>query len=1011
MSIAMNKTLFGLVTWLFFAISVDAIAKVDINKDQGEDIYSVSIEDIIFKKAIVDQREFVVPTLKGIDGYEGVLFKEGNPEIPVVRFYIETQLGDDVRIDIAKGYSTHRLDEGLEIKPVQPSRPKIKGATVDFVINEKLYGSHEFYPKQDYSIESAGSIRGVEQKLVTIYPFSYNPKDKLFRIIKNFSVHVKKVNKKAATDYLIKNEIFAFVIGKKFASSPSLKAYEDLKRKLGYDVREIVIGTDANTPDDIRKKLKVLYSEANSTLKYTLIIGDAEDVPGQKAGNISGITDHYYRAIDTADYASDLNGPDQGVGRISVKTEESLAAVLLKYTKYAEGKFSTDAWLNGASFLATDDLFEIAEGSHNYVISQYTAPSLYRGIFPEAHMLGGDQLYAITHAVPNDIVQQALRSGRTIVSYSGHGATDEWDAPKVVQSDVRNLQHEDAVPFTTSFACFTGDFRVDESFAETWQRHPQGAVMFWGSMDSSYWEEDDVLERRLFDGIYKNSLFEFGDVTNHALKEHWKHYGGAGRSKYYWETYVSFGDPSLRFRSKAVQKLTIEGPDFVPRDLRRVDYIVYDGVGAPMSGVRLALTSPDRSQRLLGMTDDTGRVTFNLVDIRTSELKNLELFAYGNDSKLESRTLNLTDGNAVYYAFSNLNVNRENSRSLKIGEVSDVGFSIENMGRDSAGGEVRLEKISGPVEIIDSKTITIPRLAAGQSYQVSDNFLKIKAKKDANSGEIVTLLLKWQSKEGFESLTSGVLRVVRGKILLYNLDAGQNQINGGIRPGKTGNVNLILKNIGTETIERAVITGNPGDCVSAVQGEVAFERLDPGAVVQGKTPLQVTVSKDCKNDQNASLDVSGRYESDVEQITLAKTSNSFRIGVWEMTSVSSGEVDMSIPDEDEDGLIYNMNIARKGVIDNIGIRVKVQHASYWDLQIVLVNPSGDQTVLFNGEMITSPVFDFTYGMGGKPQIDLTRNWKGKPLQGKWKLIIKDTMGGNTGNLKNVELNVRGYLNE
>ncbi len=143
---------------------------------------------------------------------------------------------------------------------------------------------------------------------------------------------------------------------------------------------------------------------------------------------------------------------------------------------------------------------------------------------------------------------QSMRAGRVIINYSGHGSTDSWAGPNVSQSNVRSLNHDSALPFVISNACITGDFTVQESFAETWLRHPKGAIMFWGSMDSSYWDEDDILERRMFDGIFRDKIMKFGSITQFALTELWKHYGGSGKSKYYFETYITFGDPSIELR-------------------------------------------------------------------------------------------------------------------------------------------------------------------------------------------------------------------------------------------------------------------------------------------------------------------------------------------------------------------------------------------------------------------------------------------------------------------------------
>src|SRR5690606_27381543 len=108
--------------------------------------------------------------------------------------------------------------------------------------------------------------------------------------------------------------------------------------------------------------------------------------------------------------------------------------------------------------LATNDRYTVAEGSHNYVIDTYTKNQGYVGVFPNANELGGDKLYAITHRVSNQRANEVIAMGRTIINYSGHGATTYWDSPGVTQADVRALNHENATAFVVSNACITGQF-------------------------------------------------------------------------------------------------------------------------------------------------------------------------------------------------------------------------------------------------------------------------------------------------------------------------------------------------------------------------------------------------------------------------------------------------------------------------------------------------------------------------------------------------------------------------
>src|SRR5690606_36631083 len=118
------------------------------------------------------------------------------------------------------------------------------------------------------------------------------------------------------------------------------------------------------------------------------------------------------------------------------------------------------------------------------------------------------------------------------------------------------------------------------------QRHGSGAVMFWGSMDNTYWDEDDVLERRMYDGIFGEGKKTFREITQHALSSHWAHYGGSGKSKYHWETYVSFGDPSLELRTTYEQIVVISGPEVLPIGMGSVTYKVANSNGDPLNSVR-----------------------------------------------------------------------------------------------------------------------------------------------------------------------------------------------------------------------------------------------------------------------------------------------------------------------------------------------------------------------------------------------------------------------------------------
>jgi hypothetical protein len=131
-------------------------------------------------------------------------------------------------------------------------------------------------------------------------------------------------------------------------------------------------------------------------------------------------------------------------------------------------------------------------------------------------------------------------------------------------------------------------------------------------MDLTYWKEDDILQRRMYDAIYRAGSLEIDRFTAHALKEVWRHYGGQGRSKYYWETYVSFGDPSLSIRTWDTRKTRFIGPRHLPAKPRSVSYQIVDEKGVPVVGARVALVADDTDFRISGDTDPRGQVELPL---------------------------------------------------------------------------------------------------------------------------------------------------------------------------------------------------------------------------------------------------------------------------------------------------------------------------------------------------------------------------------------------------------------
>lgn len=983
----------------FGLLSTAASAKVTVIQNKDSTVTHVQIEGVKTGTVVVEGAKFTSLNLEGVNGYEGIDYQIGRPQIPVVRFFVEGE--PSVTHSSAKAGA--EIESGLKIKPNQPSRIKRPDEKSALIFDKEFYNSKptKFAP---YKVAPAGSVNGVQKYLVTLYPVQYNPAGNSWSLISDFTVTAKRpIDKRTQFEGAGEKEIFAFVVGAKFQNNASLLAYAALKEKLGYHV-EFINVTDIDTPESIRAALKAIYSREGSVLNYALIIGDAEDVPGHDSDIISGITDHFYRAIDTDDYASDINGPDIGVGRVSVNSAEQLEVVLAKFTRYTEGHFAAEDWLNEVAFIATNDRWQVAEATHNYAIQTYMSPNRYTGHFPQQPMDGGDQLYAVTHRVSDEKVVEVMGMGRTIIDYSGHGGTTNWAGPNVSQDDVRALTDPDALPFVVSNACITGDFRVAESFGETWQRHHAGAILFWGSMDSTYWDEDDILEKAMFDGIYRDGRLLFHDITAHALSEHWRHYGGEGKAKYYWETYVTFGDPSLELRTTATKELALEGPAALPVGVGTVTYKVTQG-GQAAPGIRVALTVPGRPLSYAGISDANGEVTFSIA-AATRDVVKFNVAAYGKNARMHARELQIIPADNPYLSFSDVEVNGRPGLDLFLNETVQLGGRLANLGlQPTTGANLEVVSIEGPAELINGSA-RIPAMAARAVYRVTGG-ISFSVHDQAEAGDVVRLHMKWTTDEGQSADVPVNFRVLKAGIEVTGVDFGTNGADGGIAPGTIGAVYVTVKNTGNETIASGVLTPQAGTCVANVSGQVPLENIAPGASVRIDAPLNVGIDTGCRNGDTAELSFSGNYASRATSVALTGTSD-FTVGVLTTDERLSENIGLAIPDNG-DAVEHVMAIDIDGIIKEVGVHIKAVHPYVGDLTVKLVHPDGTEVVLHNRQDGSDDNIDRIYGLGGDAAPDLQK-LAGKSAAGNWKLIIQDHANSDEGTLEFVGVKIRGYLN-
>ena len=520
---------------------------------------------------------------------EGYTFNDlvGAPALPVLRRMIEVPMGAEVSLELlgSKTQNVSLAGLGLQgkIAPIQPSQPKCGEPIPAVLPSAELYGS-DFFPAEHLAITDDFIMRGHRIVEVEIRPVRYNATlgeleltselsfqlklagsdmartiaeaDRLNSAPFNRILQATVLNYNQGRPVAIPNTAERYLIITADTFEAGLADFVSLKESQGFSVALVNLTTvGGNTTTAIKNYIKAQYQGANPP-DYVLLVGDY--ISGNPAGSLTNYTmrtapsyrtDLQYFTMDNeTEYV-----PDIFYGRFPVRTAANLSAMIDKYEAYQDITGDED-WVKKIEYLASNDgsYYDVAERTHNYVINNYTLPLGYSGIFPNDSEPGGDKVYAITYGGGGADAVASMNDDRVMVVYSGHGGTTLWDAPRVNQTDVRNMTGV-AVPYVASHACITGDFNTGEAFSDTWVIEPvSGALTFFGSSDSTYWYEDEDLETAIFDHLYSDPNLEIipsvAEITQYGLQA--VDNSGSSRDNYYRETYHIFGDPSLEILMK-----------------------------------------------------------------------------------------------------------------------------------------------------------------------------------------------------------------------------------------------------------------------------------------------------------------------------------------------------------------------------------------------------------------------------------------------------------------------------
>ena len=525
-------------------------------------------------------RRLLVPGL-------GVSGELGRPELPAWRRLVEVPsnaVNVQAKVIASAMAPTPKDIEGadLPVYPVQPPVEKIPGALpAPLVWDQAFYAGAGKTGADPVELTYFGVQRGRVLYLITVYPFEYAPASNALdvRTALSFEVlwdcggaapqwrddrYVSPVLDQALDLWLInptsrdKGGFIGHPAGLLVIAAPAyfsdanLANFVTWKTQRGLHTTLVSTATTGSTASAIQTCIKNAYDTWDIPPSFLVLVGDTDTIPYWTGGGAgSPPTDLNYALLEGTEW----NTPDIWYGRISVRNTTQLANALQKTLDYEQRIWSTaHTWEKHASFMAGTDNYAITEGTHNYVISTHFTPAGFTS----------QKIYQVTYSGTTQQVRDAANQGRSFLVYSGHGSETSWaDGPSFTQTDVNNL-YNDVFPMVFGFACVTGYYPREECFGETWLRHSSGGLAYWGSSVNSYWNEDDVLEKALFQGFWNHGLMWVGAMLEFAQQGVYAYYGGTSTVRRYFEMYNLMGDPSVDLFTEFVQDLSVMHLPAVP---------------------------------------------------------------------------------------------------------------------------------------------------------------------------------------------------------------------------------------------------------------------------------------------------------------------------------------------------------------------------------------------------------------------------------------------------------------
>ena len=783
----------------------------------------------------------------------------GKPELPVYSRLVEIPHGMEVRVRLSDirtekfRFADHGL-KGAEIFPAQPAKTKNEVQDDKVVVKDKkMYKSDGILNHDTVVISHVGIFRGRELVNVAIYPAFYNPAGGYVDLITSMNATVtyipsetKGTGEVQETEDTADNLSDSYITG--YTDHPvqmivvtdtmfSKPLQPFIKWKMLKGIKTTVLYKRPVPADsvysDLKARISAVYADLlakGSPPQYLLIVGDPLLIPTSKG--TANVSDLYYGEFDGGgDYI-----PEVFIGRLPVADSVQLKAVIKKIIDYETFNYAPENnfWAAALATAGNAPGFEnYMNGQVGYIynnyLSQDTSLNAYRWKYPDA-------------ALKDDSLKLLFNKGLSILNYTGHGEASGFSDPTFKVPVISELTNKNEYPLIIANACRTAQINVSPCLGTAIvNASDKGAVGYIGCTNDSYWSDDffwavgpgnpgtDVTYENTGAGAFDRLFHSHGETP-----AEWYYTMGqinfAGnmavsastspRKKYYWETYMLLGDPSLAPMIGRPETFNINLPDTLPQLLGYLSFF-----STPFS---YAAISDFDTLWDAKFVSPTGNISLKIpVRVKDSCL----VIITGQNMVPYRKTIYFGAVSGSFIAKKDIvfDDSQGNGNGLPdYGEKIRLKVTLKNYGQ-SASSEMEADLSVSAGEItVDNGSAFIEALAPGASYTINSFYFTVSDK--AENGELASLLL---TLSGNDKYLFGIDMTLLAPELKIISSIHDDHLTGNFDfipdPGETINLNVKVKNEGSSAASGMVSVIPSGTDLTVRVPDLTTGTIEPGA--------------------------------------------------------------------------------------------------------------------------------------------------------------------------------------